>query len=60
MKQILYIDMDNVLVDFPSAFPRLDDGVLAEFEDRMAATTARTWCGCPAPGGSNTGCPTAR
>ena len=35
MKQILYVDMDNVLVDFPSAFPRLDDGVLAEFEDRM-------------------------
>ena len=35
MKKILFIDMDNVLVDFPSAFPRLDPAVLeAQTEDR--------------------------
>jgi 5'-nucleotidase len=35
MKQILYVDMDNVLVDFASAFPRLGDHILAEYEDRL-------------------------
>ena len=27
MKKILYIDMDNVLVDFTSAFPKLEEEV---------------------------------
>ena len=34
MKKILYVDMDNVLVDFPSAFPKLDDRVLHEYDGR--------------------------
>lgn len=32
MKKILYIDMDNVLVDFPSAFPKLDEETLQKYE----------------------------
>lgn len=34
MKKILYIDMDNVLVDFPSGIARLDDGLRREFAGR--------------------------
>ena len=33
MKQILYIDMDNVLVDFPSAFPKLSPELLKKYPD---------------------------
>lgn len=33
-KKIVYIDMDNVLVDFESSFARLDAGVLKEFEHK--------------------------
>lgn len=32
-KKIVYIDMDNVLVDFPSAFDHYDDDVLKEYEN---------------------------
>ena len=32
-KKILYIDMDNVLVDFPSAFPKIDKEILEKFND---------------------------
>lgn len=32
-KKILYIDMDNVLVDFTSAFPKIDKETLEEFKD---------------------------
>jgi 5'(3')-deoxyribonucleotidase len=35
MKKILYVDMDNVLVDFPSAFPRLAAGLTEAFAERM-------------------------
>lgn len=35
MKKVLYIDMDNVLVDFSSAIPRLPREIVAEFEDRL-------------------------
>lgn len=35
MRKILYVDMDNVLVDFPSAFRRLDQPVLSQYEDRL-------------------------
>ncbi len=35
MKKILYIDMDNVLVDFASAFPKLTSEILAEYESRF-------------------------
>jgi hypothetical protein len=35
MLKILYIDMDNVLVDFPSAFPHLSPEVLQEYEGRL-------------------------
>lgn len=31
MKKILYVDMDNVLVDFRSAFPRIAEETLAEY-----------------------------
>ena len=31
MKKILYVDMDNVLVDFPSAFPLISAELLAEY-----------------------------
>jgi 5'(3')-deoxyribonucleotidase len=33
MKKILYVDMDNVLVDFPSAFSHFDADTLKRFED---------------------------
>ena len=32
MKKILYVDMDNVLVDFQSAFPKLPKKVLDEYK----------------------------
>jgi 5'-nucleotidase len=35
MKKILLVDMDNVLVDFPSAFPRLAPGLVERYADRM-------------------------
>ena len=31
----LYVDMDNVLVDFPSAFPQVSAEVQAEYADRL-------------------------
>ena len=34
MKKILYIDMDNVLVDFPSAFPKLEEEVYLQYKDK--------------------------
>ena len=35
MKKILYLDMDNVLVDFPSAFARVPEEILTEYgEDK--------------------------
>jgi 5'-nucleotidase len=33
MKKILYVDMDNVLVDFPSAFPHFPNDVLEKHAD---------------------------
>ena len=33
--EILYIDMDNVLVDFPSAFKRLNKETLEEYKGRL-------------------------
>jgi len=33
MKKILYIDMDNVLVDFPSAFKKLPQEILEQYEE---------------------------
>jgi 5'-nucleotidase len=35
MKKILYVDMDNVLVDFPSAIPRLPPQVALEYKGRL-------------------------
>ena len=35
MQKILYIDMDNVLVDFRSAIPRLPADVVRQFEGRL-------------------------
>ena len=34
-KKILYIDMDNVLVDFASAFPRVEPEVLAKYDGSL-------------------------
>ena len=33
--EILYIDMDNVLVDFPSAFEKLSEETFNEYEGRL-------------------------
>ena len=33
MPKILYIDMDNVLVDFPSAFPQIKNEILEKYGD---------------------------
>jgi 5'-nucleotidase len=33
MKKILYVDMDNVLVDFPSAFPKVARDLLLKHEN---------------------------
>ena len=35
MKRILYVDMDNVLVDFPSAFPRISEETKKAFDGRL-------------------------
>jgi 5'-nucleotidase len=35
MNKIAYIDMDNVLVDFPSGIDRLDAETRKEYEDRL-------------------------
>jgi len=35
MKKILYIDMDNVLVDFPSAFKYYDEETLKKYQGRL-------------------------
>jgi 5'(3')-deoxyribonucleotidase len=35
MKKILYIDMDNVLVDFPSAFEYLDEDTFKKYEGKL-------------------------
>ena len=34
-KKILYFDMDNVLVDFPSAFTKIDPKLMKEFEGKL-------------------------
>jgi 5'-nucleotidase len=33
INKILYVDMDNVLVDFPSAFPYIDKDLLEKYVD---------------------------
>ena len=35
MKKIVYVDMDNVLVDFPSAIPRIPEETATEYRDRL-------------------------
>jgi len=35
MKKILYIDLDNVLVDFPSGILQLDESVKQEYDGRL-------------------------
>ncbi len=35
MRKILYIDMDNVLVDFSSGIARLDEKIVREFDGRL-------------------------
>jgi 5'(3')-deoxyribonucleotidase len=35
MRKILYVDMDNVLVDFPSAIPRVPTQVVREYDGRL-------------------------
>ena len=33
--KMLYIDMDNVLVDFPSAFSKINEDLLAVYDSRL-------------------------
>ena len=35
MKKILYVDMDNVLVDFPSGISKISKQLQYEYEDRL-------------------------
>ena len=35
MKKILYVDMDNVLVDFPSGISKIPKELKSEYEDRL-------------------------
>jgi len=35
LKKVLYVDMDNVLVDFPSGIAQLDESVQKEYEGRL-------------------------
>ena len=35
MKKILYVDMDNVLVDFPSGVSKISNKLKVEYEDRL-------------------------
>jgi 5'(3')-deoxyribonucleotidase len=35
MQKILYVDMDNVLVDFRFGISRLDERIIREFEGRL-------------------------
>lgn len=35
MKKILYVDMDNVLVDFPSGINQISPQLQSEYEDRL-------------------------
>ena len=35
-KETLYLDMDNLLVDFPSGIARISPGQLAEFDRAKA------------------------
>jgi len=35
MKKTIYVDMDNVIVDFPSAFPHIDEQTKEEFKNDM-------------------------
>jgi len=35
MRKVLYLDMDNVLVDFTSALPLLSPQIRSEYEDRL-------------------------
>ena len=35
MKKVLYVDMDNVLVDFKSGIDRLDKSLIKEFDGRL-------------------------
>ena len=32
---ILYVDMDNVLVDFPSAFPQISKDLMEKYADNL-------------------------
>jgi 5'-nucleotidase len=36
MRMILYVDMDNVLVDFPSALPQFSEATIAEYKGRLS------------------------
>jgi len=38
MKKVLYIDMDNVLVDFPSGIARLDEKTKTAYKDNFDET----------------------
>jgi 5'-nucleotidase len=33
-KKIVYVDMDNVLVDFKSGIDKIDHGIFSKYDDR--------------------------
>ena len=35
MKKIIYIDMDNVLVDFKTGIDKLDENTIKKYEDHL-------------------------
>ena len=41
-RKILYVDLDNVLVDFPSAFPQFPAAVLQAYDGRLDEVPGRT------------------
>ena len=50
MKRTLYVDMDNVLVDFPSAVALLDDDVKGAYQDRLDKVPGLFAMMAPMPG----------
>ena len=50
MKKIVYIDMDNVLVDFKSGIARIDDKLRDEYAGRLDEVPGIFSLMCPVPG----------
>ena len=44
-KKILYVDMDDVLVDFQSAFPKIPQETLEKYKDNKKLEKIEVFCG---------------